>query len=231
LLENQKGISLIQRFPIVQTMGKLTQRAEVPDLSRSLRALVVADPAADGPEPGLPALPDAVEEGRSVAARFQTATLLRGKEATPAAIGAAARNAQVFHFAGHGIRNGGLGGLLLAGPQGYWTSQQISGLNFSSLELAVLSSCTSGITRDTPVVGNADVLVRSFLDAGAARVLASSWDVDSAATRIFMDRFYTAALRGEPPANALRQAILDVRSQPSTAHPSAWAAFQLYGRP
>jgi CHAT domain-containing protein len=78
---------------------------------------------------------------------------------------------------------------------------------------------------------DADTLVRGFLDAGATRVLAASWDTDSFASRQLVESFYDELLRGSTAAGALRKAMLELRAQPATAHPSAWAAFQLYGEP
>ena len=78
---------------------------------------------------------------------------------------------------------------------------------------------------------NADTLIRAFLDAGAARVLASNWDVDSLATKELMTRFYRRWPADYPSRRRLRAAMLSLRSHPGTAHPSAWAGFQLYGAP
>ena len=80
-------------------------------------------------------------------------------------------------------------------------------------------------------------LVRAFLVAGAARVLASLWPVDDALTEVFMQRLYAALAAGQHPAAALRSAQLasiqpgaqpgaQVGEQP---HPCHWAAFTLHG--
>ena len=70
-------------------------------------------------------------------------------------------------------------------------------------------------------------LVRAFLVAGAARVLASLWTVDDAVTADFMASFYTALCAGRPPAAALQAAQCDVMRQ--HPHPCYWAAFTLHG--
>jgi CHAT domain-containing protein len=150
-----------------------------------------------------------------------------GRDATREAFLREIPDVDVFHFAGHGITNGGLGGLVVGGEPSFLTAERISRLNLSKLELVVLSGCSTGVDRETQTV-NADTLVRGFLDAGATRVVASSWDVDSVATRGLMSAFYKEILTGRAPAAALRNAMLLVASGKSSSHPSAWAAFELY---
>ena len=99
-----------------------------------------------------------------------------------------------------------------------------------SLELragiVVLSACETGLAEQ----GSGDEmvgLVRAFLVAGAARVLASLWPVDDAVTAVFMASFYGALGRGQTPAAALQQAQAQLRQQ--HPHPFHWAAFMLHG--
>ncbi|MBK7470933.1 MAG: CHAT domain-containing protein [Betaproteobacteria bacterium] len=71
-------------------------------------------------------------------------------------------------------------------------------------------------------------LVRAFLVAGAARVVASLWPVDDRMTARFMTHFHGALCRGVLPAAALQLAQAEImREHP---HPYYWAAFTLYGR-
>jgi CHAT domain-containing protein len=70
-------------------------------------------------------------------------------------------------------------------------------------------------------------LVRAFLVAGAARVLASLWPVDDAVTAVFMDHFYAALQRGLSPAQALGDAQTAVACR--HPHPAFWAGFVLFG--
>jgi CHAT domain-containing protein len=73
--------------------------------------------------------------------------------------------------------------------------------------------------------------------AGAARVVASLWDVDDEATHLLMERTY-ARLRESPdvsPAQALRDAASWLRTQAGAggrpfSAPRYWAAFVAYGR-
>ena len=90
----------------------------------------------------------------------------------------------------------------------------------------VLGACESGLGEVG--VGDETVgLVRAFLVAGAARVLASLWPVDDAVTADFMAGFYGALAAGQPPALALRSA--QERVILTHPHPHFWGAFALYG--
>jgi CHAT domain-containing protein len=90
----------------------------------------------------------------------------------------------------------------------------------------VLSACETGLAEQgagDEMVG----LVRAFLVAGAARVVASLWTVDDQLTVQFMAQFYGALVRGAAPAAALR--IAQAAAMQQHPHPFGWAAFTLYG--
>jgi CHAT domain-containing protein len=92
--------------------------------------------------------------------------------------------------------------------------------------IVVLSACETGLAEQ----GSGDEmvgLVRAFLVAGAARVLASLWPVDDEITALFMARFYGALRDRQTSAAALRQAQAELMRQ--HPHPFYWAAFTLHG--
>jgi CHAT domain-containing protein len=97
-------------------------------------------------------------------------------------------------------------------------------------ELVVLSACQTGLGDLKQAEGTIG-LQRAFLARGARSVLVSLWNVDDAATRLLMERFYTHWLGATPhtKAEALQLAQRDVRAQPQFAHPMYWAGFQLVG--
>jgi len=97
------------------------------------------------------------------------------------------------------------------------------------VELVVLSSCNSGLGKDIRGEGLVGI-VRGFMYAGAARVVASLWKVDDEATAELMKRFYQQMLQEhQPPAKALRLAQLDIMKQKRWQAPYFWAAFVLQG--
>jgi CHAT domain-containing protein/Tfp pilus assembly protein PilF len=114
-------------------------------------------------------------------------------------------------------------------PQdGFLRSYEIAELDLPA-ELVVLSACRTGVGREVPGEGLVG-LTQSFFQAGAARVLASLWDVDDAATARLMAGFYRELLvNGRSPAAALRAAQRAMRAEPRWSAPAYWAGFVVAG--
>ncbi|HEX7878625.1 MAG TPA: CHAT domain-containing tetratricopeptide repeat protein [Candidatus Eisenbacteria bacterium] len=155
--------------------------------------------------------------------------LLTGAEATVANVRRLAPGRRVLHLASHGFFHAErprLSGIRLADR--WLHANDVAGQTFDA-ELVVLSACQSG----TSMVFGGDEwmgLPRAFLKSGAARVLASLWDVDDRATRELMSRFATAlAVSGTLPASALAAAQRDLLLE--NRHPYFWAGFELLGAP
>jgi CHAT domain-containing protein len=93
----------------------------------------------------------------------------------------------------------------------------------------VLSACKTGLgqqIRGEGLVG----LTRGFMYAGTPRVLVSLWNVDDVATAEIMKRFYRLLLQEKLSATAaLRQAQLEMQTDPQWQSPYYWAAFTLQG--
>jgi CHAT domain-containing protein len=183
-----------------------------------------------------PSLPEAAAEASGIARLFPAPSLLTGADATLAAIRRKLPGTDVFHFAGHGVTYGEGGALLVAAESGAPTDSA-STLDESALtpellrscRLAVLSACSTGSgERRGPV--NPESLVRAFLRARVANVVASRWKVDSSATAKIMEEFYVRWLAGAGVAAALQGAAESVRARPEWSHPYYWAAFSAFGR-
>lgn len=91
-----------------------------------------------------------------------------------------------------------------------YLSEALDGMvNLAGLRLLVLSACETGLI-DTGLAPDEVVgLAASFLQAGAAGVIASLWAVDDQATYLLMSRFaqlYLDPARRWPPARALAEA-------------------------
>jgi CHAT domain-containing protein len=96
-------------------------------------------------------------------------------------------------------------------------------------ELVVLSACETAVGKDIRGEGLI-ALTRGFMYAGAARVMASLWKVDDAATAEMMKLFYQHLLQDQmTPAAALRQAQIAMWQKDAAAVPYHWAAFVLQG--
>ena len=204
------------------------------------------------------ALPFARGELHRIATLFpdERTRVLRGAEATPAALCTAGERARyrLVHFAAHGVfneRRPRFSGLLLSqdpdsGDDGFLSVGAVFGLRLQS-ELIVLAACSSALGER--VTGEGLVgLTRAFLYAGAHNVIAALWEVSDAATADFMTDMYRrlAADGGRSPAQALAAAkrrfiaggpvATEAESPPAAggarldrAHPFCWAAFVLTG--
>ncbi len=191
-------------------------------LSRAVMAVVpTSQVVAD-----LPYLSQVVLEGQTVEGQFRSAKVLSEQEATVETLRTALAGAQVFHFAGHAVATETMTGLLLwEKPFG---ADSLKNLDLSKLQLAVLSACdTAGEIEGAEY--NPDSLVHPFVFAGVPRVVVSRWNVDSEATRQFMELFYQDLLKGKTTAEALKNAEEGLRAREDTKHPYYWAAFTEFG--
>jgi CHAT domain-containing protein len=167
--------------------------------------------------------------------------VLTGKDATETAakrIG----GPRILHIATHGffledtaaesedpmLRSGlvfaGVNALGSGEDDGVLTALEAAGLDLRGTRLVVLSACETGlgeVKNGEGVFG----LRRAFVVAGAETLLMSLWQVADEATKDLMVAYYTRLARGEPRAEALRQAQLGMLKDPSTARPFFWAAF------
>jgi CHAT domain-containing protein len=145
---------------------------------------------------------------------------------------------RIVHFATHGLLNSKhpeLSGILLslyddAGKHedGFLQLPEIYNLNLPA-DLVVLSACQTALGKDIRGEGLVG-LTRGFMYAGAARVVASLWQIDDAATADLMGEFYRAMLKeGMRPAEALRAAQVHMWKQKQWSSPYYWAAFTLQG--
>jgi CHAT domain-containing protein len=181
-------------------------------------------------------LPYAETEALKIANLFNTQALI-GDRATEESIKPRLSNAQIIHFATHGLLYYGdptesavkdvpraIALAPTATEDGFLTSSEILGLKLKA-DLVVLSACQTGKGRITGdgVIG----LSRSFISAGVPSVLVSLWSVDDESTSELMIEFYQNLQNGMDKAQALRQAMLTLKA--NQPQPKYWAAFTLIG--
>ena len=95
------------------------------------------------------------------------------------------------------------------------------------VELFTLSGCGTGLS----VVAGGDELLglmRGLLYAGAESLLLTLWDVHDRTTAEFMSAFYSGLQKKRDKAHALREAMLNIRS--NYPHPYYWAPFVIVGK-
>ena len=165
-------------------------------------------------------------EAEFVAGLFDTGTSFVGEQATLALLRAHAPAADVLHLACHAeFRSDNPRFSALHLHAGALTVEGAESLALKPCTV-VLSACETGLNATSAgdeMVG----LVRAFMVAGAARVVASLWPVEDEITVRFMAQFYAALVRGEGAASALQLAQMAIRR--AHPHPYCWAAFVLYG--
>lgn len=153
-------------------------------------------------------------------------------------LGGTLKDYQIVHFATHGdldAEHPELSRLVLSQldekgdkRDGFLYAHEIYDLDLDA-ELVVLSACETALGKEIRGEGLIG-LTQAFLYAGAARVMVSLWQVNDQATAELMSRFYRHHLEdGQPPAQALRQAQLEVSRERPWQAPYYWAGFTLQG--
>lgn len=226
--------------------------AGAPFAERPVTAMVAA----------MPPLPEAAAEVRYVAGLFEpgAARVVTGAEANETVLAQAAADGtlgsvDVLHFATHGAARAehpaALDAFLALAPvpahlstppmdallgadtilaDGALWSREIRGLRLDA-RLVILSACNSAVP-DSDTLSGYGGLAAAFLEAGAQRVMATHWPVNSfAAVEIV-----TAMMATDPqlvdPAVALQEAVLGLIDRGGvSAHPAYWAPFSVIGAP
>ncbi len=179
-------------------------------------------------------LQDVSVETQFVTQVFTNSVLLEDAAATLVNVEREIDGAFVFHYAGHGLVLHQRVGLLLAsadvkGPV-LLDASDLQPALLKRMQLAVLSACATGGSDTAEGLGQPYSLARAFLDAGVPHVVASRWDVDSAATLRFMNLFYGAIQNGAQIPEALGEASRAIRVADGRNHPYYWAAFSAFGK-
>lgn len=151
----------------------------------------------------------------------------------------------ILAFATHGLLSGDLKGLaepalVLTPPEvatqtddGLLTASEVAELDLSA-EWVILSACNTAGGDGRPDADGLSGLARAFIYAGARAILVSHWPVrDDAAAKLTTGAIgLLTGNHGLRRSEALGIAMLDVMqdtSDPTLAHPSAWAPFVVVG--
>jgi len=146
---------------------------------------------------------------------------------------------RLVHFATHALIDNlhpELSGIVLSlvdeqgrEQDGFLRAHEIFNLKLNA-ELVVLSACQTGLGKEVKGEGIIG-LTRSFMYAGAPRVVVSLWSVRDKEAAELMVRFYKRLLGPErlSPAAALRAAQVEMWRDQRWRSPYYWAAFTLQG--
>lgn len=250
-LKDANGKYLIENHtiltaPSIQVLGQTRQLQQTKVGTRNLgNSLVLGNPTMPTVvlRPGTPAqrltaLPGAEKEAIAIASLLNT-NAITGSHGTKATVVQKMPQANIIHFATHGILDDlrGLGSAIALAPDPTQTEEKLSQTNVLltaeeildmqlTADLVVLSACDTGRGRMTGdgVIG----LSRSFISAGVPSIIVSLWAVPDAPTAELMTEFYKNwKQRNLDKAQALRQAMLTtLKTHPN---PRDWAAFTLIG--
>jgi len=176
------------------------------------------------------ALPEVLQEAAEVARFGHNPTVLVSGEATEAHVIAYLGSAETIHFAGHAIQQDGSARLLLApssvsrmGGSLYLDSALLRRYPPRAARLAVLSACSTGKRNEGWNHGVADI-VDTLASLNVPEVVATRWQIDSAASVPLMDAFYSGLAKGLTVPQALTAARISLTSQSRYRHPFFWAA-------
>jgi len=199
-------------------------------------------------------LPGTEIELKSMAAALNAppSGLRLGPTATETALKQDARlaSAGIIAFATHGLLPKEVGrtaepGLVFTPPatasaedDGLLTATEASRLSLTA-EWLILSACNTASSDGTPGSQSLSGLARAFLHAGAKALLVSHWRVSDEVTAVLTVETMRLSRSGLPKAEALRQAMIAVRTGKRAdgsplpgwkefwAHPAAWSPFVL----
>jgi CHAT domain-containing protein len=192
------------------------------------RTLVIGNPATREP---MPQLPRAAAEARSIAALYPSPTLLTGEGASRSAFLRELPDADVVHFAGHAIADAEMPDYsrLLMSPdpdrRGNVYAHELERVPLPRAPVVVLAACETAAGRTSRSEGTIS-LARAFIVAGARDVIATLWPIDDMASQPLFVAFHRELRRGQPPAEALRLAQLEMMrsADPVLRNPSTWAS-------
>ncbi|MFL6212790.1 MAG: CHAT domain-containing tetratricopeptide repeat protein [Blastocatellia bacterium] len=145
---------------------------------------------------------------------------------------------RIIHFVTHGLIYGPypqLYGIVLSlvdkdghSQDGYLRLNEIYNLKLP-VDLVVLSACQTALGKEIQGEGLIG-LTRGFMYAGAARIVASLWNIDDRASSELMKLFYEFLLNQHmSPSTALQAAQVAMWKDPRWRFPYFWAGFVLQG--
>ncbi len=184
--------------------------------------------------PSLEPLPAARDEVREIAGIYPASMVLSGAEATVNRVRRELPRHSVIHFAGHALvssENPASAQLVLAptaDDPGTLLGGAIARLPLERVELVVLGACDTLGPRNARASGLAG-LARPFLDAGAASVVGTLWQVEDEEISGLLVHFHRDLNFYRGPAEALRASQIGLlRSRdPKLSRPAAWAGVQI----
>ena len=216
-----------QTFEIVSTPGLFYRQRHLAKKGAMKRLLIAYPGAVELDNRWYSPLPHAEEEAEHIRRLYPDNIYLKNEQATVESLLEYLPGVSIFHFGGHAITREHNGELIVRRKGGgdILSSSRLTKLVLFRTELVVLSACSTG--GESEPARDPDGLVETFLAAGARRVVASHWAIDSRRTAELMENFYDS-LHGD---TNVEGAMKNARNQSSIESqlPYYWAAFQVFG--
>jgi CHAT domain-containing protein/tetratricopeptide (TPR) repeat protein len=222
------------RLVVAPSLAVLTASEQsIPLAPNSL--LLIGDPVSPSPE--FPPLSYAAQEIARVRQHFPGSSqdTFVGPQARPATYQQSQPGRfDLLHFSAHGVANqqSPLDSAIILSKDGdnfKLYARNIIPIHLRA-DLVTISACRSAGARSYSGEGLVG-FVWAFLQAGARSVIAGLWDVTDSSTPGMMDVLYSLIKDGHRPADALRQAKLELIHSPGNFRkPYYWGPFQLYTR-
>jgi tetratricopeptide (TPR) repeat protein len=211
LHDSARGKSLLDAYATAITPSAalfVRSRARWLERSTTNEQVVVVKAATDGAD--VAALPEAAGEAMSVAHLYVGARVIDGSGVSNASLLQAFRKATILQFAGHTVIADDQSSHALRlgeSPQARLGMEDISSAAMPKMRLVYLSACE---TDSGPVLKSEGsiTIARSFFAAGVPLVVGTLWPIDDAAAHLAARTFHERLLRGDTPAESLRQAQL-----------------------
>ena len=185
--------------PSLETLA-FAQKQTAARVSATLPAVV--NPTGD--------LPGTEKEGKLVASRFATHTILVRSKATPDAVLSALKGKSYWHFASHGTfswDDARSSALLMYDNSRLSVGRLLDTEGLGRPRLVVLSACETGLYDIDRNANEFVGLPGTFTALGAAGVLGTLWPVSDAATALLIAKFYELHMgTGLSPPAALSRA-------------------------
>jgi CHAT domain-containing protein len=213
-----------ERYPVAYSPGtRMEQARRVPPSIELGAELLLLDASHT---PGSTFLPGMEAQRNLISRLFPQTHVVNSSTTRWNEIQSQLASSQIFHYMGHGRRDGS-GTSLVLNAKDSLRAADVDPKLFARSQLVVLAACSTAVGRESGLL-DTNSLVRAFLTAGVPSVVASHWDVDSANTSRLMINFYENIAAGKSVVQALylaRKQILVDRP-----HPYYWASFSFTGR-
>lgn len=230
-LVTESGFYLGEQYKLRQVPGLFYEQRRTIAITRAVHAVIAYPGTVTVNGQLYPALPQGETEAGYIRKLYSNATYLSHDEVTAHNLRRFLPVASIFHFVGHAISDAYGGQLVVHGKEGgeLLSSSTLSSLDLRKAHLIVLSACSTAVAEGESA-RDPNGLVRAFLSSGAARVIATMWEIDSRSTALLMQNFYSGVAEGLDTDQALQSAREAVMNSQAFSHPYYWAAFGLFGQ-